>query len=82
MLVIQRKRGERLFIGDDIEVVVTDVSKYGVRIGIIAPRAKRVVRAEVRESVERLNRAAADTRVDQLDALFPLDVGDGLVPAE
>ncbi len=82
MLVIQRKRGERLYIGDDIEVVVTDVSKNGVRIGIIAPRTQKVIRAEVRESVERLNRAAAATEVDQLEALFTLDVSTAGLPAE
>jgi carbon storage regulator len=54
MLVLKRRVGERLFIGDDIVVAVTEVrgSSY-VRLGVTAPAGVRVDREEVRRRIER-----------------------------
>lgn len=46
MLILRRKAGQLLKIGDDIEVRVLRVSKGRVRLGIEAPDDVRVVRAE------------------------------------
>ena len=75
MLVLSRRVGERLVIGDDIVITVIDVRSDGVRIGIDAPRHVRVNRAEVLEAVTQANREAAaaadDAAVDALRALRP-----------
>lgn len=74
MLVLSRRVGERLIIGDDIVVTVIDVRSDGVRIGIDAPRSVRIHRAEVLEAVEKANTEAAaadDTAVEALRALRP-----------
>lgn len=47
MLVLSRRVGEKLLIGDDIEVVILDSRGDGVRIGVNAPRDMKVHRAEV-----------------------------------
>lgn len=75
MLVLSRRVGERLVIGDDIVITVIDVRSDGVRIGIDAPRDVRVNRAEVLEAVRQANveaaRSADDSAVDALRALRP-----------
>jgi carbon storage regulator len=59
MLILSRKEGETLKIGDDIEVRV--LSRHGnqVRLGITAPKSMRVDRSEVRERIEAEKRGAA-----------------------
>lgn len=49
MLILTRRPGETLFIGDQIEIVVLDLSRHQVRIGINAPRSVSVLRKELRE---------------------------------
>lgn len=74
MLVLSRRVGERLFIGDDIVVSIIDVRSDGVRIGIDAPRDVRVTRAEIFEAIERENAAAAqadDAAAEVLRTLAP-----------
>ena len=64
MLVLSRRVGERLLIGDDIVITVIEVRSDGVRLGIDAPREVRVHRAEVIEAVQAANvdAVAADDR--------------------
>ena len=50
MLVLTRRVGERLIIGDDIEVTILDARGANTKIGIKAPKTVRVDRAEIRES--------------------------------
>jgi len=74
MLVLSRRVGERLVIGDDVVITVIDVRSDGVRIGIDAPRHVKIHRAEVLEAVEKANTEAAaadDTAVEALRALRP-----------
>jgi len=65
MLVLTRKPGERILIGDDIEVTVVSVraDRAGnlcqVRLGVTAPRNVNVCRREVLERVRQENLAAA-----------------------
>ena len=47
MLVLSRKVGERILIGDDIVVTIVRISQGTVRIGVEAPRQTSVVREEV-----------------------------------
>lgn len=47
MLIITRRQGERIMIGDDIVLTVLEVSGGSVRIGIEAPRSTPVHREEL-----------------------------------
>lgn len=73
MLVISRRKGQRIAIGDEIELVVTELHRSSVKLGIRAPRGYAVLRGEVRDSIEEANRDAAETVLDgmQLDAPSP-----------
>ena len=52
MLVLSRKAGERIWIGDDISVTVVRITGGGVRIGIEAPHEMPVVREELKEKMD------------------------------
>ncbi|HZO96373.1 MAG TPA: carbon storage regulator CsrA [Gaiellaceae bacterium] len=66
MLVITRKPGERIRVGDDITVTVLEVVGSTIRLGIDAPSEIPVYRDELWEAVKQENRAAADAGVDEL----------------
>ncbi len=68
MLVLTRKPGERVLIGDDIVVTIIESRGDGVRIGIDAPRGVRIHREEVLRAVTEANRAASRPREDAGDA--------------
>jgi carbon storage regulator len=52
MLVLSRKVGERIWIGDEISVTVVRIAGGGVRLGIDAPTHLAVVREELRVAQE------------------------------
>ncbi len=51
MLTLTRKVGESIRIGDDIEIVVKEIRRNQVRIGIVAPRDVAIYRQEVYEAI-------------------------------
>lgn len=59
MLVLTRRTGESIHIGDDVVVTVLDVRNDQVRIGIQAPRSVKVHREELLRQVGEDNAAAA-----------------------
>ncbi|MBT8228028.1 MAG: carbon storage regulator CsrA [Dactylosporangium sp.] len=59
MLVLTRRAGESLMVGDDVVVTVLDVRGDVVRLGITAPRSIQVHREEVYRELQRVNREAA-----------------------
>ena len=62
MLIITRRAGEKVMLGDDIVVEVMEVAGNSVRIGIAAPRSIPVYREELWEAVRAENRAAAEAQ--------------------
>ena len=59
MLIITRRPGEKVMIGDDVVVEVLEVSGQSVRIGIAAPKSIPVYREEIYHAVKE-EQAAAD----------------------
>ena len=53
MLVLSRKRDEKIMIGDNITVMVIEIRGDKVRLGIEAPREVSVHRQEVYEAIRR-----------------------------
>lgn len=47
MLILQRKIGEALYIGDDIKITIKEISNDKVKISIDAPRDINIVREEL-----------------------------------
>ena len=60
MLILSRRPGESLTIGDDVVVTVVGVSGNQIRLGITAPREVRVLREEVHKAMQEEKQAAAN----------------------
>lgn len=69
MLVITRKKGESLLIGDDIEIKIVKVDDGSVKIAIDAPKEKTILRKEVYEKVKYEN-SNAIKKADDILKLF------------
>ncbi|NLW78159.1 MAG: carbon storage regulator CsrA [Ruminococcaceae bacterium] len=69
MLILTRKPGQGFTIGDDIEITITEVSGDKVRVGISAPKAVKILRSELTQTVEQNQQAAEKTDVKALRAL-------------
>lgn len=69
MLVISRKKGESLLIGDDIEITVEKIDSSSVKISIKAPKEKVILRKEVYEKVKDENSNAIVRQEDILNIL-------------
>jgi carbon storage regulator len=66
MLVLTRKIGESIRIGDSIVVKVVDLDNRHVKLGIEAPRTVAVNREEIYERIQSENKAAATTKDESL----------------
>ena len=60
MLVIARKPGEKITIGDDTVITLLEVRDNQVRLGIEAPRHISVHRQEVYERIKTANQASSE----------------------
>ncbi len=80
MLILTRRAGERVVIGDDVLITVMEVSGQTVRLGIAAPQGLPIYREEIWLAVKEENRAAAEAPAD---AELPAQgVADAPPPAE
>ena len=61
MLIITRRAGERIMVGDDVVVEIMEIVGNSVRVGISAPRSVPVYREEIYSAVRDENRAAAES---------------------
>jgi carbon storage regulator len=59
MLILTRRPGERVVIGEDVLVTVMEISGQTVRLGIAAPEGLPIYREEIWLAVKEENRAAA-----------------------
>ena len=69
MLVLTRKLGESIVIGNNVRITVLDLQGKQIRLGIDAPPEISVHRGEVYERIEAENRAAAQTGESSLQHL-------------
>ena len=60
MLIITRRPGEKVMVGEDIVVHVMEIVGHTVRVGIEAPGSVPVYREEIWKAVREENRVAAD----------------------
>ncbi|HWS38534.1 MAG TPA: carbon storage regulator CsrA [Actinoplanes sp.] len=69
MLVLTRRAGESVMIGDDVVITVLEARGDVIRLGIQAPRDVQVHREEVYRELQEANRSAASPGADAVDAL-------------
>lgn len=63
MLILTRKLGESIILGDNVEIKVLEVSETRVKLGIDAPRELKVVRKEVLSTIEENKKASMNTLI-------------------
>jgi len=66
MLIITRRPGEKIMLGDEIVVHVMEIVGNSVRVGIQAPRSIPVYREEIWNAVREENQAAAGSAPNEL----------------
>ncbi|GKU76821.1 carbon storage regulator CsrA [Paenibacillus sp. L3-i20] len=64
MLVLTRKIGESILIGDNIELSILEVNGEVVKLGITAPKEIGILRKELYSSVEEMNKTAEQSHMD------------------
>ncbi len=69
MLIVSRKKSESVLIGDDIEILVTEIGADRVKIGIKAPRGVPILRKELLEAGKLNREASAFSGKDAVDEL-------------
>lgn len=71
MLVMRRRQGEAILIGDGVEIRILSIDGTRVKMGILAPRSVQVTTREI-ELVRKQNLQAAETPHDASEALAQL----------
>ncbi|NME82798.1 carbon storage regulator CsrA [Clostridium sp. SM-530-WT-3G] len=69
MLIITRKKGQSIMIGDNIEITVSKLEDGSVKLGINAPKEMSILRKELYEEVKNENKAAMNINVDILKTI-------------
>jgi carbon storage regulator len=77
MLVLTRRAGESLMIGDEIEISIIEVQGDKAKIGITAPKDVRILRRELIDEVRSTNAPAASVTVSLDDLAQALSGEDG-----
>lgn len=66
MLIITRRAGQKVMLGDDITVHVMEIVGNSARLGIEAPKSLPVYREEIWVAVKEENQASAGAEADKL----------------
>lgn len=70
MLVLSRKSGESLWINDNIEVRIVEVSNDKVKIGINAPKEVKILRSELCMTMESNKESSAGVSPEKIANIF------------
>lgn len=84
MLILTRKPGESLYIGDNIKITIVEIKGHQIRVGIDAPTDLRIYREEIYLQILEENKAAAaaagpgsDAGLEGLSANWSGATGEG-----
>ncbi|HAK42073.1 MAG TPA: carbon storage regulator [Clostridium sp.] len=69
MLVVKRKQGEGIKIGDDIEITIVKLEDNTVKIAIEAPKDIKILRSELYKEILEENKRALESTIELLNAL-------------
>jgi len=65
MLILTRKIGESIIVGDNVEIILAEINKNSARIGIRAPKDVSIYRKEIYEKILKENENALDNDLDK-----------------
>ena len=69
MLVVTRKKGESILIGDNIEISISSIENGSVKLAINAPKDVQILRKELYIEVEKQNKESLSVSLDVLKNL-------------
>lgn len=69
MLIVTRKKGQSIMIGDDIQITVSKLEDGSVKLGIDAPKELTILRKEIYEEIKNENKEAMNINIDMLKNL-------------
>ncbi|HCO74413.1 MAG TPA: carbon storage regulator [Clostridium sp.] len=69
MLVVTRKPGEGIKIGDDVEITIVKIDDNSVKVSINAPREVKILRSELYKEVEEENKNASKINMELLSKI-------------
>ena len=69
MLVLARKKNESILIGDDIEIIVSEISEDRVKLAIRAPKNMKVFRKELLIAIEQENKKSVESNNFDIEKL-------------
>jgi len=70
MLVITRRAGESILLGDEIRIVILGVESDRIKIGIEAPQSMKILRAELMTEVSDINREATQSDLSLIQGIL------------
>jgi carbon storage regulator len=85
MLVVTRKKDEKLIIGNEIEIQVLRIGRDNVRLGIKAPTHISIYRYEIYEAIKQENVSAVQSQIldkDTMETLKGVLKGDSVLKAD
>ena len=75
MLVVTRKNGEKVVIGNEIEIQVLHIGRNHIRIGIKAPAHISIYRYEIYEAIKNENVSAVTSQIPDKETLEKITKG-------
>ncbi len=79
MLILTRKLGEKIAIGDDITITLVEIKGTQVKLGIEAPKHIEIHRQEVYERIKQENLSSSDINDSDLSRAAEIYRASGLV---
>ncbi|BDF35655.1 carbon storage regulator [Lachnospiraceae bacterium] len=78
MLVLQRKKGESLLLGEDIQISVVDIGTDTVRLAIEAPKDVKILRKELAEAaIVNQEAVAGQEQIQKIKSILSPDRHNG-----
>jgi carbon storage regulator len=72
MLILTRKLGEVIAVGDEIKIVILEIKGRQVRIGVQAPKNTKVYREELYRLISEQNRESSQSDSDGIDDILSI----------
>ena len=79
MLILTRKLGEKINIGDDITITLVEIKGAQVKLGIEAPKHIKIHRQEIYERIREENLSSSDIHDSDLSRAAALSESSGLL---
>jgi carbon storage regulator len=78
MLILTRKLGEKITIGDDITITLVEIRGTQIKLGIEAPKHIEIHRQEVYERIREENLSSSDINDSDLSSAFDIYRSSGV----